>query len=83
MIFHRVRAGPGPTLARPDWPGVSLAPGQGQQRVARPDPWTVYMLQDTIDSNYGYMMQQNGNILCISLFRDQQLLPNGPSQEVG
>jgi hypothetical protein len=36
MIFHGVRAGPGPTLARPDWPGVKLTPGQGQLRVARP-----------------------------------------------
>lgn len=25
--------------------------------------WLERMLQDTIDSNYGYMMQQNGNIL--------------------
>ena len=27
---QRARVGPGPTLARPDWPGVSLTPGQGQ-----------------------------------------------------
>jgi len=26
----RARVDPGPTLARPDWPGVSLTPGQGQ-----------------------------------------------------
>ena len=29
-LFHQARVNPGPTLAQPDWPGVSLAPGQGQ-----------------------------------------------------
>ena len=36
--------------------------------------WLERMLQDTIDSNYGYMMQQNGNILCIIML----LLPSAP-----
>jgi hypothetical protein len=31
-LYYGVRVDPGPTLARPHWPGVSLTPGQGQLR---------------------------------------------------
>ena len=36
FITWRVRVSPGPTLARPDWPGVKLTLGTGQLRAARP-----------------------------------------------
>ena len=37
VIFcQRVRVGPGPALARPDWPGAKLTPGQGH--LSWPDP---------------------------------------------